>query len=69
MKCWFCEKEARGVCAACGRAMCYEHAHIHDRMTITKSDTCTGYTSYYDVFNSLKCADCRLEWSSHIPPR
>ena len=36
-------------------------------MTLTKSDTSTGYTSYYSVLGALKCADCRLEWKSHIP--
>jgi len=67
VKCWFCENEARGTCAACGRALCWQHAHVHDKMTITKSDTCTGYTSYYEVFGALKCSDCRLEWTSIIP--
>ncbi len=67
MKCWFCDEEARGVCAACGRALCYKHAHIHDDMTIAKSDTSTGYTSYYSVKNSLKCEECRLEWVHHKP--
>lgn len=67
MKCWFCEEEARGVCAACGRGVCYRHAHIHDDMTIAKSDTSTGYTSYYSVKNSLKCEDCKLEWVHHKP--
>ncbi len=32
-----------------------------------ESDTSTGYTSYYTVLGSLKCADCRLEWRSHVP--
>jgi hypothetical protein len=43
MKCWFCEQGARGVGAACGRCLCYQHANIHDEMTIAKSDTSTGY--------------------------
>jgi hypothetical protein len=67
MKCWFCDNEARGVCAACGRALCRQHTHIHDVMTLAKSDTCTGYTSYYQVYGALKCAECRLEWSHHKP--
>jgi len=67
VKCWFCDNEARGTCAACGRALCHQHAHIHDKMTITKSDTCTGYASYYEVFGSLKCSECRLEWTSVVP--
>jgi len=67
MKCWFCESEARGVCAACGRALCYDHAHKHDEMTLAKSDTSTGYTSYYNVYSALKCADCRLAWTHHSP--
>ncbi len=67
MKCWFCEKEARGHCKACGRAVCHDHAHIHDTYTITKSDTSTGYTSYYQVYGALKCSDCRLEWTHHKP--
>lgn len=67
MKCWFCDNEARGTCAACGRGVCYDHAHIHDAMTLAKTDTSSGYTSYYNVLNSLKCSDCRLEWTFHKP--
>ncbi len=67
MKCWFCEHEARGVCAACGRALCYEHANIHDSMTLAKSDTSTGYSSYYNVYGSLKSSDCRLGWENYKP--
>lgn len=44
MKCWFCEEEARGTCAACGRGLCYQHAHKHDEMTLAKSDTSTGFS-------------------------
>src|ERR1035441_517875 len=39
MKCWFCDSDARGTCAACGRGLCHQHAHIHDEMTFTKTDT------------------------------
>lgn len=67
MKCWFCEEEARGTCAACGRGLCYHHAHQHDEMTLAKSDTSTGYATYYNVYSALKCADCRLEWKSFRP--
>ncbi len=67
MKCWFCEQDARGVCAACGRGLCKDHAHIHDSMTIAKSDTATGYTSYYNVLQSLKCDACVLEWTGDTP--
>ena len=67
MKCWFCDNEARGTCAACGRGLCYDHAHIHDAMTLAKTDTSSGYSSYYNVLNSLKCSDCRLEWTFHKP--
>jgi hypothetical protein len=69
MKCWFCEQEARGTCAACGRGLCHQHAHKHDEMTLTKSDTSTGYTSYYNVYNALKCSECRLEWQNFRPDR
>ena len=37
MKCWFCDQDARGTCAACGRGLCRQHAHIHDEMTIAKT--------------------------------
>jgi len=67
MKCWKCDEEARGVCAACGRALCYHHAHVHDELTLAKSDTSTGFTSYFNVYGALKCDECRLEWKSHIP--
>jgi len=62
VKCWFCEQEARGVCAACGRALCRSHAHFQDEFTIAKSDTSTGYSTYHNVNGALKCSDCRLEW-------
>jgi hypothetical protein len=67
MKCWFCDQEARGTCAACGRGLCHQHAHIHDVLTLTKTDTSTGYTSYYNVLGALKCEECRLEWKSFRP--
>ena len=67
MKCWFCDHEARGVCAACGRGVCYDHAHIHDAMTLAKTDTSSGYVSYYNVLRSLKCGECRLEWTYKTP--
>jgi hypothetical protein len=38
-------------------------------MTLAKSDTSTGYTSYYNVYGALKCQDCRLEWRYHIPEK
>jgi hypothetical protein len=69
MKCWFCESEARGVCAACGRALCHDHAHKHDEMTLAKSDTSTGYSSYYNVYQALKCQECRLAWTHHSPDK
>ncbi len=69
MKCWFCDQEARGVCAACGRGLCHQHAHIHDEMTLAKFDTSSGYSTYYNVYAALKCADCRLEWKSFQPGR
>ena len=62
MKCWFCDDDARGACAACGRALCRQHAHIHDELTLAKSDT-----SYYNVYGALKCSDCRLEWKNYTP--
>jgi hypothetical protein len=67
MKCWFCEEEARGTCAACGRGVCRQHANIHDELTLTKSDTSTGYSSFLNVCGALKCSDCRLEWKSFTP--
>ena len=69
MKCWFCDAEARGVCAACGRALCHDHAHKHDEMTLAKSDTSTGYASYYNVYQALKCSECRLAWSYSTPEK
>jgi hypothetical protein len=36
-------------------------------MTLAKSDTSTGYSSYYNVYNALKCSDCRLEWRNFQP--
>jgi len=48
-------------------ARCRQHAHIHDEMTLAKSDTSSGYTTYYNVYGALKCSDCRLEWKSFQP--
>ena len=47
MKCWFSEKDAKGACAACGRGLCTDHADLRDEMTLSKSDTSTGYASVY----------------------
>ncbi len=30
MKSWFCDKDAKGACASCGRGLCADHAHFHD---------------------------------------
>ena len=67
MLCWFCEQQARGTCAACGRGLCHGHAHFHDEFTLAKSDTSTGYATYYNVYRALKCTECRLEWKSFTP--
>jgi len=64
MKCWFCDKEARGICIVCGRAVCHEHAHQLDQFTHAKSDTSTGYATYYKAFNVLKCKDCHVGWEA-----
>ena len=45
MKCWFCDKDSKGTCAACGRGLCAHHAHFHDELTLAKSDTSTGYAA------------------------
>ena len=47
MKCWFCEKEARGICIVCGRAVCHEHGYKLDQFTHAKSDTSTGVATYF----------------------
>jgi hypothetical protein len=36
-------------------------------MTLAKSDTDSGYATYYNVLGALKCAECRLEWKSYRP--
>jgi hypothetical protein len=69
MKCRFCDEEAKGTCAACGRGLGHQHAHFHDEMTIAKSDTSTGFASYYNAYNVLKRSDCRLEWRNFQPGR
>jgi hypothetical protein len=69
MKCWFCDNDAKGACAACGRGLCADHAHFHDELTMAKSDTSTGYASFYNVYNALKCSDCRLAWVNYRPDR
>ena len=67
MKCWFCDEEAPGrarrAVAACAVIM----RIFHDEMTLAKSDTSTGYTSYYNVYGALKCEACRLEWKNFVP--
>jgi hypothetical protein len=64
MKCWFCEKDSRGVCIACGRAVCHDHGYKLDQFTHTKSDTSTGFSSSFKAFNVLKCQDCKIEWEN-----
>ena len=64
MKCWFCEKDARGVCIACGRGVCHDHGYKLDQFTHAKSDTSTGFATYFKAFNVLKCQDCKIEWES-----
>jgi hypothetical protein len=59
--------EARGTCAACGRGVCHQHANFQDELTLAKSDTSTGYATYFNVNRALKCAECRLEWKSFGP--
>ena len=29
MKCWFCDKDAKGTCTACGRELCADRAHFY----------------------------------------
>jgi len=36
-------------------------------MTLAKSDTSTGYASYYNVYQALKSSECRLEWKTFQP--
>jgi hypothetical protein len=67
MKCWFCDNDAKAACKACGRGVCRDHAHIHDVYTQAKSDTSTGYTSYYNIYGAIKCGECRIEWTYHTP--
>ncbi len=67
MKCWFCDDDARGTCAVCGRGMCRKHVNVHDELTLTKSDTSTGYATYLNAYGVLKCSECRLEWRSYGP--
>ena len=64
MKCWFCDKEARGVCIVCGRAVCHEHGYTLDQFTYAKSDTSTGVATFFKAHNVLKCKECRIEWES-----
>jgi hypothetical protein len=56
-----------GTCAACGRGLCHQHAHVHDVLTFARSDTSTGYSSYFNVLGALECGECRLEWKSFKP--
>jgi hypothetical protein len=35
-----------------------------DQFTHAKSDTSTGFATYFKAFNVLKCQDCRVEWES-----
>ena len=41
----------------------------HDEFTLAKSDTSTGFATYYNVYGVLKCSECRLEWKSFTPSR
>ena len=63
MKCWFCGKEAVAVSLG-GKAVCREHAHVIDRVILTKSDTSTGYATYAWLHNVVLAPDEWIEWES-----
>ncbi len=63
MKCWFCDKEARGVCVFCGRGVCYDHGN-KDTIVHAKSDTSSGYSTFLKAENVLKCQDCKVKWEN-----
>ncbi len=49
------------------RGLCHQHANFHDELTLAKSDTSSGYATYFNVNHALKCSECRLEWKSFGP--
>lgn len=67
MRCWFCHEESRGTCAVRGRGLCRDHARLKDELTLTKTDTSTGYSKNYDAYDTLKCAECRIERKAERP--
>jgi len=66
VKCCSLNLMRENVCRVWARSM-HQHAHFHDELTLAKSDTSTGYASYYNVYGALKCGDCRLEWKNYQP--
>jgi len=69
LKCWFCEEEARGVCAFCSRAACKEH--VKEGKTIVEAaEYSQGYKAFYKVANAIKCSACKVKYEkSTIQPK
>jgi len=66
LKCWFCETEARGTCAFCGRWICKEHAE-EGKTKIEASDALDArgarrYKKYYKIKNAIKCSACEVSY-------
>ena len=69
MLCWFLRTGSTGYLRppAVVAGLCHKHANLHDELTLVKTDTSTGYSTYLNVYGALKCAECRLEWKSFTP--
>lgn len=58
MKCWFCDKPARGTCRFCGRAVCEDHAsEMPFILTIYVGEN--RVPKAVVVANALWCGQCR----------
>ncbi|NHI92012.1 MAG: DUF2180 family protein [Candidatus Lokiarchaeota archaeon] len=66
MKCWFCETEARGTCAFCGRGICKEHAE-EGKTKLEASDSfyqndLFHEKKFYKISNVIKCSACKVKY-------
>ena len=61
MKCWFCENEARGTCAFCGRATCKEHVK-EGKTKVEAAELSQSGKLFYKISNAIKCSACKVKY-------
>jgi hypothetical protein len=67
MKCFFCDSDARGVCAFCGRAVCSDHTRTKEFYSgfgqKIKDNLCpSGSDTGVLVADALWCGHCHVQY-------